>query len=105
MPSRSLGQKRKGRKIIISWALRIPWIGQPVPFSFMSATREDETFEMVDMQDEKEKEKLRDSGSTAVGSTDSHKGKDVEDVKSPDTVYSQVTIGERLDQDVDRTQR
>ena len=77
------------------------------PFSFMSAANEDEAFEMVDMQDEKEKEKekIRDSGSTAVGSHGSPKGKEFEDAKSPestDSMYSSVVIGETMDRDVDR---
>jgi hypothetical protein len=81
--------------------------GEPVdrpasPFSFMSANQEDETFEMVDMD-----EKNRQSGSTAVGSAGSPKGKETE-VKSPDSVdsmYSPVAIGETMDPDVDRRSR
>lgn len=72
------------------------------PFSFMSAKNEDETFEMVDMADEKQKQ--RESGSTAIGSVGSPKGKSSAD-NSPDSMHSPEAIIETYDRDVDRRSR
>ncbi|RMD43716.1 hypothetical protein DV735_g1457, partial [Chaetothyriales sp. CBS 134920] len=71
------------------------------PFSFMSVVREDEGYEMVDMGDEKEKHKIRDSDSTAVASHASPRAKKADGSTSPSSAES-LYGADANDVDVDR---
>ncbi|RMZ77260.1 hypothetical protein DV738_g4531, partial [Chaetothyriales sp. CBS 135597] len=76
------------------------------PFSFMSVVREDEGYEMVEMGDDKEKPKIRDSDSTAVTSHASPRGKKADGSTSPsssESLYGPEALVDAMDGgDVDR---